>query len=107
MFSRSNTKSDTPLSRLARNRKLCILTVQKIRRMQPLLVRIIFEHPLPAFQVVHHLAYDTLAYRRTAMAAADTAVITHPGGIHVVGAVYNNRPFPGEVVETRLKTIEA
>ncbi len=75
--------------------------------MQPLLIRIILEHQLPAFQSVHHFAYDILAYRRTAMAAADTAVITDPGGIHVVGAVYNNRPLPGKVVETRFKTIEA
>src|SRR5690606_24639655 len=81
--------------------------VEETRALQPALVGVPGEHQLPALEVVDHFADDLLAHRGAAVAAADTAVVFDPGGVHIVGAVNHDGALPRLVVDARLQAVEA
>ena len=75
--------------------------------MQPLLVWVVLEHQLPAFQVVHHTLDDLVIHRRATMTAAYTSVLADPVLIHIIGAMNNDGPLSGEIVDARFQTIQS
>src|SRR6056297_506295 len=83
-----------------------IVTLQETGTVQPLLVWVVLEHQLPAFEVVHHTLNDLVIDRRAAMAATYTAVLADPVFIHIVCAMNNDGALPGKIVDARFQTIQ-
>src|SRR5690606_40277093 len=83
------------------------LAIEVGRGLQPILVGIPGEHELSALEAIDHHARHFRAHRRAALAAADAALGSDPGGIHVVGRMDDNRALAGAVVYPGFEPVHA